>query len=102
MTIPDTQKYTPVAVPVQGGNDLEVDGAVSALEERFIATPVDANTSPDATPYLEVVAPATLPEVCVGVEQYGSWLFCDMINCAHIHYFPYEYCIIRDIPLRQR
>ena len=59
-------KYTPVAVPIYGNdniNGLEVDEAVSALEERFFTA---ADTpSLDARPYLEVVAPATLPEVSI-------------------------------------
>ncbi|KAL9180871.1 hypothetical protein ACHAXT_011324 [Thalassiosira profunda] len=46
-------KYAPVAVPVTE------DG--SALDETLVASAVDT-VSPDATPYLEVVAPATLPE----------------------------------------
>ena len=55
-------KYTPVAVPIYGnGSTNEVDEAVSALEERFVTA---ADTpSLGARPYLEVVAPATLPEV---------------------------------------
>ena len=53
-------KYTPVAVPIYG-NTNGVDEAVSTLEERFVTA---ADTpSLDARPYLEVVAPATLPEV---------------------------------------
>eukprot|EP00579_Thalassiosira_antarctica_P031630 CAMPEP_0201991556 /NCGR_PEP_ID=MMETSP0905-20130828/363_1 /ASSEMBLY_ACC=CAM_ASM_000554 /TAXON_ID=420261 /ORGANISM="Thalassiosira antarctica, Strain CCMP982" /LENGTH=293 /DNA_ID=CAMNT_0048545997 /DNA_START=30 /DNA_END=911 /DNA_ORIENTATION=+ len=54
MTIPDTHKYAPVAVPVIGGDN-------NALGEHFIVTPVDTPSS-EAHPYLEVVAPATLPE----------------------------------------
>ncbi len=60
MTIPDTHKYTPVAVPLHGDANGE---AAIALEERFV-TPVGADCpSTEAQPYLEVVAPATLPEV---------------------------------------
>ena len=55
MTIPDTHKYAFVAVPVIGGDN-------NALGEHFIVTPVDT-PSTEAHPYLEVVAPATLPEV---------------------------------------
>jgi len=54
MTIPDSHKYTPVAVPVTGSGD-------NNLDEQFIATAVDTPAS-EAQPYLEVVAPATLPE----------------------------------------
>jgi hypothetical protein len=56
-----TYKYTPVAVPIYGNTNTNgVDEAVSALEERFVTA---ADTpSLDARPYLEVVAPATLPE----------------------------------------
>ncbi|KAL3756088.1 hypothetical protein ACHAWU_009390 [Discostella pseudostelligera] len=53
-------KYTPVAVPIcgNGGNNGADD--VSALEDRFVT---DAGTpTPVARPFLEVVAPATLPE----------------------------------------
>ncbi len=55
-------KYTPVAVPIYGnGGNTGADDVISALEDRFVA---DAETpTPVAQPYLEVVAPATLPEV---------------------------------------
>lgn len=57
MTIPDTHKYTPVAVPVSG--DV---GDENPLSEGLIAaTPVNVPPS-EGRPYLEVVAPATLPE----------------------------------------
>lgn len=67
MTIRDTtHRYTPVAVPVAGGgggddNDINSGGH---LDEHFFATASAAadGPSPDAQPYLEVVAPATLPE----------------------------------------
>merc|ERR1719203_521753 len=54
MTNPDTHMYAPVAVPVLGGG--------KDLGEHFIATPAVDTPSPEAQPYLEVVAPATLPE----------------------------------------
>ena len=54
MAPPSEPKYAPVAVPVTE------DG--SALDETLVASAVDT-VSPDATPYLEVVGPATLPEV---------------------------------------
>lgn len=58
-----TYKYTPVAVPIYGNIiTTGVDEAISTLEERFVTA---ADTpSLDARPYLDVVAPATLPEVC--------------------------------------
>jgi len=57
MTLPDSHQYTPIAVSTYGvdGNDN------TALGEQFIVTPVDTVAS-EAQPYLEVVAPATLPE----------------------------------------
>ena len=68
MTLPDTHKYTPVAVPLQGGaNGTSVDEAVIALEERFVTTADSPST--DAQPYLEVVAPATLPEVGYHIQR---------------------------------
>lgn len=49
-----SHQYTPVAVPVTGdGNN---------LNENFFASPGVDTPSSDAVPYLEVVAPATLPE----------------------------------------
>lgn len=57
MTIADeTHKYAPVAaVPVDGGDvDYGLDKAITS------------STSTEAQPYLEVVAPATLPEVGIG------------------------------------
>eukprot|EP00584_Thalassiosira_punctigera_P006352 CAMPEP_0172531078 /NCGR_PEP_ID=MMETSP1067-20121228/4619_1 /TAXON_ID=265564 ORGANISM="Thalassiosira punctigera, Strain Tpunct2005C2" /NCGR_SAMPLE_ID=MMETSP1067 /ASSEMBLY_ACC=CAM_ASM_000444 /LENGTH=194 /DNA_ID=CAMNT_0013315407 /DNA_START=33 /DNA_END=614 /DNA_ORIENTATION=+ len=55
MTVPaDSYKYAPIAIPVTVNGD-------DTLSERFIATPVD-KPSPEAQPYLEVAAPATLPE----------------------------------------
>eukprot|EP00581_Thalassiosira_minuscula_P013670 CAMPEP_0183727298 /NCGR_PEP_ID=MMETSP0737-20130205/25325_1 /TAXON_ID=385413 /ORGANISM="Thalassiosira miniscula, Strain CCMP1093" /LENGTH=290 /DNA_ID=CAMNT_0025958891 /DNA_START=40 /DNA_END=912 /DNA_ORIENTATION=+ len=58
MTIP-THEYTPVAraVPITGSGGGDNDG----LGESFISMPADT-PSPEAQPYLEVVAPATLPE----------------------------------------
>ena len=47
-------KYAPVAVPV-------IDGDENALREGFFATVLAP--AQKAHPYLEVVAPATLPEV---------------------------------------
>ncbi|KAL7533587.1 hypothetical protein ACHAWF_004546 [Thalassiosira exigua] len=65
MTMPSA-KYAPVAVPVtsSGGGASSSSSAFNReLEERFVAAvPVDA-PSPEASPYLEVVSPATLPEV---------------------------------------
>ena len=54
MTIPDnSHAYTPVAkaVPIDGD-----------LGDTLIPSPAET-VSPDATAYLEVVAPSTLPEV---------------------------------------
>ena len=56
MTIPDnSHAYTPVAkaVPIDGD-----------LGDTLIPSPAET-VSPDATAYLEVVAPATLPEVSI-------------------------------------
>ena len=61
MTIPD-QKHEPIAVPVPipgsgiGGDD------ENPLTEKLIATPVDVPAA-SGQAYVEVVAPATLPEV---------------------------------------
>ena len=56
MAIPDTKyDYAPIAFPVTGGGD-------DPHGERLIATTTDMPSS-EAHPYLEVVAPATLPEV---------------------------------------
>jgi hypothetical protein len=54
--------YAPVAVPIYGIDD--IDGE-NPLAEGFVGVSTVADTiSPDpAQPYLEVVAPATLPEV---------------------------------------
>ncbi|KAL3756090.1 hypothetical protein ACHAWU_009392 [Discostella pseudostelligera] len=57
----NSYKYTPVAVPIYGnGGNTGADDAISALEERFFTAA--ESPSPDARPFLEVVAPATLPE----------------------------------------
>lgn len=48
----DPHRYTPVAVPVSDNN----------LGEQFISAPTVDTPSSEAQPYLEVVAPATLPE----------------------------------------
>eukprot|EP00571_Detonula_confervacea_P003950 CAMPEP_0172325708 /NCGR_PEP_ID=MMETSP1058-20130122/54564_1 /TAXON_ID=83371 /ORGANISM="Detonula confervacea, Strain CCMP 353" /LENGTH=292 /DNA_ID=CAMNT_0013042307 /DNA_START=26 /DNA_END=904 /DNA_ORIENTATION=+ len=61
MTIPDTHQYTPVAVPTYGGDET-IDEAIASLGESFIVTPVVDTPASEAQPYLEVVAPATLPE----------------------------------------
>jgi len=56
MTIPDnSHAYTPVAkaVPIDGD-----------LGDNLIPSPAET-VSPDATAYLEVVSPATLPEVSI-------------------------------------
>lgn len=49
----DAHKYAPVADPLAGGQ---------TLGEGFLAPPVDSPTPSQAQPFLEVVAPATLPE----------------------------------------
>ena len=64
MTIPDNNHaYTPVAkaVPLDG-----------TLGESFISSPAET-VSPDATAYLEVVSPSTLPEVSI---SYVRIVFC--------------------------
>ena len=61
MTLPDNNHaYTPVAkaIPIDGG-----------LGESFISSPAET-VSPDATAYLEVVSPSTLPEVCISYVPY--------------------------------
>ena len=77
MTIPDNNHaYAPVAkaVPINDG----------ALGESFISSPAET-VSPDATAYLEVVAPSTLPgksalvlfylvNSCVRYEDLLIWL----------------------------
>jgi hypothetical protein len=72
----NSYKYTPVAVPIYGnGGNNGADDTISALEERFVTAA--ESPSPDARPYLEVVAPATLPEVSVWVlmSAYHASLF---------------------------
>ena len=56
----DGHSYAPVAaVPVYGDDE-------DTLAESFFGSVASAETvSPDAQPYLEVVAPATLPEVSI-------------------------------------
>jgi hypothetical protein len=55
----DSYSYAPVAVPIYGDDE-------SPLAERFVEVASNAETvSLDAQPYLEVVAPATLPEVSI-------------------------------------
>ena len=60
MAFPDTHKYT----SVQSGNGYDgnaLDEAI-VLDERFV-TPLGPDTpSTEGLPFLEVVAPATLPE----------------------------------------
>ncbi|KAL3800909.1 hypothetical protein ACHAW5_009919 [Stephanodiscus triporus] len=52
----DSYSYAPVAVPIYADDE-------NPLAERFIEVAPNVETvSPDAQPYLEVVAPATLPE----------------------------------------
>ena len=66
MTLPDNNHaYTPVAkaIPIDGG-----------LGESFISSPAET-VSPDATAYLEVVSPSTLPEV--------SYMFL-LLSCFYI------------------
>lgn len=67
-----SHKYTPVAVPVGSGDGGTND---SLLDEQLIATPVDT-PSTEAQPYLEVVAPATLPEVRIIQYQRNLALQC--------------------------
>ena len=68
MTMPttdNTHRYEPISVPSYGGNSHNEGASATALalNEQFIApTGVDTPSS-EAQPYLEVVAPATLPEV---------------------------------------
>mmetsp|Transcript_21926 Transcript_21926/g.34458 ORF Transcript_21926/g.34458 Transcript_21926/m.34458 type:complete len:285 (+) Transcript_21926:103-957(+) len=54
MTIPDSHHYAPVSFP-------GADGDNAPLGEHFFATPTETPAS-EAQPYLEVVAPSTLPE----------------------------------------
>ena len=59
----DGYSYAPVAVPVYG------DGDEDPLADSFFGADVASfsaeTVSPDARPYLEVVAPSTLPEVSI-------------------------------------
>ncbi len=60
----DGYNYAPVAVPIYGDDE-------DPLAESFFGSVASSaeTVSPDAQPYLEVVAPATLPEVstaCLG------------------------------------
>lgn len=60
----DGYSYAPVAaVPIYGD-----DGEEDPLAESFFGAAVASSAetvSPDARPYLEVVAPSTLPEVSI-------------------------------------
>ena len=70
MTIPDNNHaYTPVAkaIPINDGG----------LGESFFSSPAET-VSPDATAYLEVVSPSSLPEVSN---------ICSVSYCVSISYF---------------
>ena len=57
--------YAPVAVPIYGIDDLDLDDGENPLAEGLVgvASAMDATSPEPAVPYLEVVAPSTLPEV---------------------------------------
>jgi hypothetical protein len=78
----NTIKYTPMTVPIYGNDsNNSADDTISALKE----TP-----TPDAQPYLEVVAPATLPEVSLwlvllSVCHVSLFQWCDLFYLSNAH-----------------
>ena len=65
MTFPDTHNYGQLS-----SDDNNAAGAGGNLGESFIATPSIDTPSSEAIPYLEVVSPATLPEVRCAFRLY--------------------------------